>query len=64
MERESLLCDLLTAKDDKTVAVVLDVIASILATAKKLNITDRVTIMVDEWPGSSIFKVMTMSKFN
>ena len=35
-------CDLLAAKDDKTVGVVLDGVSNILATAEKLGETDKV----------------------
>ena len=35
-------CDLLAAKDDKTVSVVLDGVSNILATAEKLSETDKV----------------------
>merc|ERR1712012_677868 len=41
-------CDLLAAKDDKTVGVVLDGIANILATAEKLQEMDKVAMMVEE----------------
>merc|ERR1719210_2161295 len=44
-------CDLLAAKDDKTVGVVLDGIANILATAEKLQETDKVAMMVEECGG-------------
>merc|ERR1712083_1045345 len=44
-------CDLLAAKDDKTVGVVLDGIANILATAEKLNEVDKVAMMVEECGG-------------
>merc|ERR1712183_32682 len=44
-------CDLLAAKDDKTVGVVLDGIANILTTAEKLNETDKVAMMVEECGG-------------
>merc|ERR1712228_59882 len=44
-------CDLLAAKDDKTVGVVLDGIANILATADKLGETDKVAMMVEECGG-------------
>jgi len=44
-------CDLLNAKDDKTVGVVLDGINNILATADKLNETDKVAMMVEECGG-------------
>ena len=37
-------CDLLAAKDDKTVGVVLDGVSNILATAEKLSEVDKVTI--------------------
>ena len=36
-------CDLLAAKDDKTVGVVLDGVSNILATAEKLSEVDKVT---------------------
>ena len=35
-------CDLLAAKDDKTVGVVLDGVSNILATAEKLSEVDKV----------------------
>ena len=35
-------CDLLAAKDDKTVSVVLDGVSNILSTAEKLSETDKV----------------------
>ena len=38
-------CDLLTAKDEKTVNAVLYDIANILATAEQMNETDKVAIM-------------------
>merc|ERR1711864_62369 len=44
-------CDLLAAKDDKTVGVVLDGIANILTTAEKLAETDKVAMMVEECGG-------------
>merc|ERR1712156_685615 len=44
-------CDLLAAKDDKTVGVVLDGINNILTTAEKLNETDKVAMMVEECGG-------------
>ena len=44
-------CDLLAAKDDKTVGVVLDGVANILATAEKLGETDKVAMMVEECGG-------------
>merc|ERR1711934_1040740 len=44
-------CDLLAAKDDKTVGVVLDGVANILATAEKLGESDKVAMMVEECGG-------------
>merc|ERR1711973_628073 len=44
-------CDLLAAKDDKTVGVVLDGIANILSTAEKLSEVDKVAMMVEECGG-------------
>ena len=44
-------CDLLAAKDDKTVGVVLDGVTNILATAEKLGETDKVAMMVEECGG-------------
>ena len=41
-------CDLITAKDDMDVGFVCEGIANILATAEKLNETDRMAMMVDE----------------
>ena len=38
-------CDLLAAKDDKTVGVVLDGVSNILATAEKLGETDKVGVV-------------------
>jgi len=43
--------DLLAAKDDKTVNVVLDGITNILATAERLGETDKVAVMVEECGG-------------
>merc|ERR1712203_129213 len=40
-------CDLLAAKDDKTVGVVLDGVSNILATAEKLSEVDKVAMMVE-----------------
>jgi importin subunit alpha-2 len=44
-------CDLLAAKDDKTVGVVLDGVSNILATAEKLAEVDKVAMMVEECGG-------------
>merc|ERR1712038_1545567 len=44
-------CDLLAAKDDKTVGVVLDGVSDILATAEKLAEVDKVAMMVEECGG-------------
>merc|ERR1711936_902575 len=44
-------CDLLAAKDDKTVGVVMDGLSNILATADKLGETDKVAMMVEECGG-------------
>merc|ERR1711936_443574 len=44
-------CDLLAAKDDKTVGVVLDGVSNILATAEKLGEVDKVAMMVEECGG-------------
>jgi len=44
-------CDLLAAKDDKTVSVVLDGVSNILATAQKLEETDKVAMMIEECGG-------------
>lgn len=44
-------CDLLAAKDDKVVNVVLDGVQNILSTAEKLGETDKVAMMVEECGG-------------
>merc|ERR1712088_261287 len=44
-------CDLLAAKDDKVVSVVLDGLTNILHTAEKLGETDKVATMVEECGG-------------
>jgi len=44
-------CDLLAAKDEKTVNVVLDGLINILSTAEKLGETDKVALMVEECGG-------------
>jgi importin subunit alpha-2 len=44
-------CDLLVAKDDKTVNVVLDGITNILSTADKLGESDKVALMIEECGG-------------
>jgi len=44
-------CDLLAAKDDKVVSVVLDGLTNILHTAEKLGETDKVAMMVEECGG-------------
>ena len=47
-------CDLLAAKDDKTVGVVLDGVSNILATAEKLSEVDKVTSKWCFSPNSTI----------
>ena len=44
-------CDLLAAKDEKTVCVVLDGVTNILSTAEKLGEVDKVAMMVEECGG-------------
>ncbi len=44
-------CDLLSAKDDKTVSVVLDGVTNILMAADRLGEADKVTQMVEECGG-------------
>ena len=44
-------CDLLDARDDKTVAVVLDGLQNILAVAVKMGEADKVTVMIEECGG-------------
>jgi len=44
-------CDLLAAKDDKTVSVVLDGVSNILSTAEKLSEVDKVAMMIEECGG-------------
>jgi len=44
-------CDLLAAKDDKVVCVVLDGVTNILTTAEKLGEVDKVAMMVEECGG-------------
>ena len=49
-------CDLITAKDNMDVGFVCEGIANILATAEKLNETDKIAIMVDESEGLDKFE--------
>ena len=44
-------CDLLSARDDKTVAVVLDGIQNMLSMAAKLGEADKVSEMIEECGG-------------